>query len=101
MGYPPNWMGGKNPREILMRSSRVLTLPEKTRLWAIREVNYDDNMTPIYASPLVYEDRYTSLAELVKDKRVTPLLLDEPIYDLDNYLSIYNDEEVCTVRQGF
>jgi len=93
MGYP-EW---GTPRQILsQQGSGVYTLPEKIRLYTVRKVVYDDSMTPMYAQPYPYEVVYDSLQKLYQDKKISPLLQDTPILDLDHYLKIYSHDEVCT-----
>jgi hypothetical protein len=90
MGYP-NY---GTPQQILENGSVVLTLPDKIRLFAVRRVSYDDNMTPIYATPYLYENAHQSLKELYKTRRVSVLLRDAPILDVDNNLKVYDHDEV-------
>jgi hypothetical protein len=94
MGYPSDWIS-ENPRTILSQGSQVLTLPDKVRLFAVRRVIYDDSITPLYATSYPSEKRYRSLHELIKEQKISPLLLDAPILDIDRNLKVYTDDKVC------
>ena len=84
MGYP-RWIG-ENPREILSGGSKVITLPEWQRLYAVRTVVYDDTLTPMY--PICGDEkRYTDIDQLKSET-----MLDCPILDWDHNLKIYTDE---------
>jgi len=74
--------------------------PPRVRLWAVRKIAYDDGMTPLYTCLLPHEKPCRTLAELVRRKNLSPLLIDAPILDIDNSLKIYNDDEVRTCREG-
>ena len=74
--------------------------PPRVRLWAVRKVAYDDSMTPLYTCLLPHERPCRTLSALVKQKSLTPLLIDAPILDVDNGLRIFNNDEVRIVRQG-
>jgi hypothetical protein len=87
MGYPPTWLD--DPLTILYGGSRTVTAPPKVRLYAVRKVGYDDSMTPLYAQPYPFDKGYMNLQELIKDKKITPLLQDAPILDLDNHLKVF------------
>jgi hypothetical protein len=91
--YPK--IAGDNPRTILAEGSRVLTLSDMGRYFAVRKVCYNDD-TPIYTSQLsFYETRYGSVKELID---CHPGLKDSPILDADNCLLIYKgDEQISTV----
>jgi len=88
MGYA----GWGTPSQMLENGSKVYTLPDKKRFFAVRKIAYDDSVTPIYAEPYPYEKPCESLKELYKEGRVSILLRDAPILDLDNHLKVYNDE---------
>ncbi len=87
MGYP-NY---GTPQQLLENGSAVYTLPDRVRLFAVRKIAYDDGMTPLYAEPYPFEERCQSLKELTEKKRITPLLMDAPILDLDNKLKVYDE----------
>ena len=89
MGYP-DWIGG-NPQKVLEEGTKVVTLPDKVRLFAVRKVAYDDSMTPLYASPLPFEHACQSLTELYKEQRDLRLC-EAPVLDVDNHLKVYDDE---------
>lgn len=85
MGYP-DW---GTPQGLLSQGSGTYTLPDsKTRLYAVRKVNYDDSLTPIYASPMPLEKTYTDIDEL---RRLTKgaSYSDGAVLDIDNKLKIY------------
>jgi len=89
MGYP-DWLGD-NPQKILEKGNRTVRLPDKMRIFAVRKVSYDDSMTPMYATPSLTEQRYTSLRQLLDEGKENDLLL-LPILDLDHSLKTWNDE---------
>ena len=81
-----------SPQSMLLSGSRTITLGEKKRLYAVRQVFYDDSMTPMYAIPDPYEKRYESPQELLEANPNRSPLKDSPILDQSNYLKVYNDE---------
>lgn len=84
MAYPP-LLG--TPKTLLTGGSREITLGEQGRVFTVRKVYYDDNMTPMYAEPISNdEQRYTGL-EL--EYSVMPALLDSSILDNDHSLKVY------------
>jgi hypothetical protein len=81
------------PRQMLMGGSGVIIYTEKQRVFVIRKVFYDDDVTPLWSEPSYQERRYTSLQELRKD-HPHHIIWDSPILDKDHYLKEYNYEEV-------
>ena len=80
-----------NPQVMLPQGSRVLTLQDTTRLFAIRKVFYDESLTPLYALPSLLEKRYTSLEDIGRDNPKQLKLLDAVILDKDNYLKVWSN----------
>jgi hypothetical protein len=80
------------PRSLLAFGSATINLPPKQRYYAIRQVFYDDDMTPMYAVPDPYEKRYASPQELLEANPNRSPLKDSPILDQSNYLKVYNNE---------
>ena len=89
----PEW---GTPRQLLMKGSTTYTLPDKVRFYAIRRIAYDDTMTPLYAQPYPFEMQFEDLQKLYETKKVSVLLQEAPILDLDHSLKVYNHDEVCT-----
>ncbi len=90
----PEW---GTPEQLLTQvGTGTYTLPDKVRLFTVRRVVYDDSMTPLYSEPYGFERTYQSLDELIRAKKITPLLQDCPILDNDHSLKVYNHDEVCT-----
>jgi hypothetical protein len=87
-GYPD--MG--NPRNMLLSGNATITLPPKQRYYAVRQVFYDDSMTPIYAIPSPWEERYDSVETLIEHNPSRVVLKDSPILDLSNYMKVYEAE---------
>jgi hypothetical protein len=85
-----NSIGG-TPLELLAGGSRVITLSKPRRVFTVRDIAYDESMTPVYASPCyAYEQRYQSLPKLLNDNSTARrLILDSPILDLDNSLKVF------------
>lgn len=92
VGYPDDWISN-SPLGVLSGGTRTIVLPDKVRVWTVRSVAYDDNMTPLYAEPYSFERRFRSLQELIKQQRISPLIQDCPVLDLDNSLRIYESKE--------
>ena len=86
-GYPDYG----TPRSMLAQGSRVITLPDKQRYYAVRQVFYDDTMTPMYAIPDAWEKRYDSPQELIDANPSREILRDSPILDQSNYLKVYHE----------
>ena len=79
----------------MKKLTRIVTFvneTDKTRLFAVRRVVYDDNMTPLYTEPYGLEMQFETLQELYKVKRITPLLQECPILDIDHSLKVYNHD---------
>jgi hypothetical protein len=88
MGYPDYG----SPRSMLLQGNKIITLGEKQRYYAVRQVFYDEDMTPMYAVPDPYEKRYASPQDLLEANPNRSPLKDSPILDQSNYLKVYNDE---------
>jgi len=76
------------PQRILEDGSSVITYNGKERVFTIRKVFYDDDMTPIYTEPTSNEQRYRSLQEL---RTVHPqkAIWESPILDKDHSLRVF------------
>ena len=85
-----------NPRQLLLGGTRTITYTEKHRVFTVRKVFYDDDMTPLYAEPGKDEQRFGSLQELRKSLP-HHIIWDAPILDRDHYLKVYNDESTIKV----
>ena len=89
---------GNNPQKILEGGNRVVTQPDKQRVFMIRKVFFDDSMTPMYANPLSpKEKKYNSLREILDEGKHSELML-LPILDLDHSLKTWNNEQFPTTR---
>ena len=85
MGYP-DWINN-NPQTVLGGGCRVIALPEKTRLYTVREVVFDDNGDARFS---VYNSGEKTTMNLQELKSISGI--DTPILDNDNRLNIYEDE---------
>ena len=89
MGYP-DWIGD-NPQKVLEEGTKIVALPDKVRLFAVRKVTYDDSMTPMYATPAMSEKKYESLRQILDEGKHSDLIL-LPILDNDHSLKIWDNE---------
>lgn len=87
MAYPR--ILGDDPINMLLGGSGIIVGEPKQRVYEIRDVSYDDSMTPVYATPKLYQDRYDSIDALKSANPYCHALFDSPILDLDHYLKIY------------
>ena len=81
-----------SPKAILTQGSRVITLGEKERVFTVRKVFYDEDMTPLFTVPDRNELRCGSLQELKEQHPIHKPLFDSPILDNDNSLKTYDNE---------
>jgi len=88
MDYP-QW--GSNPQAILEDGSRVITAGTKVRVFTVRQVFYDESMTPLYSMPEFMEDRFTSLRELKEKLPHHSPVFDSPILDRDNFHMVWEE----------
>ena len=79
---------GGSPHEILTKGSRIIQLPRKHRVFVVRKVCYDDDLTPLYSEPTPYERTYIAMDDLEKDNPG----IDTLILDADNQ---YRPYEIC------
>jgi hypothetical protein len=90
---------GQSPQHMLEGGSRVIWKDDgRRRVFTVRKVFYDDNMTPLYSEPTFVEPKWTSLQEL---KKIHPhkIIWDSPILDKDNYLKVWNcDNELISLN---
>lgn len=85
------WMGipqWGTPQQMLEGGSGTFTLPDEQRLYAVRIVSYDNDLTPKYATPIPIEKTYTKIEDLRKDHKDTSYC-NAPILDVDNKLKTY------------
>ena len=90
MAYPP--LLGTSKGILLKEGGMVLELGEKERVFAVRKVYYDDDMTPMYANPVEYEERRYSTLQKLKENITSEhyvYAFDSPILDLDHSLKVY------------
>jgi hypothetical protein len=80
------------PQRLIIGHSRVISYQGKHRVFTVRKVFYDDDMTPMYSEPTFVEPRWTSLVEL-KKSHPNKTIWDYPILDKDNYLCVWNNKE--------
>jgi hypothetical protein len=80
---------GQAPQQMLEAGSRVIEYGGKHRVFTIRKVFYDDDMTPMYSEPTLVEPMWTSLQEL-KKSHPHKTIWDSPILDKDFSLGIWN-----------
>ena len=85
MGYD-TW---DSPRRMLMGGSRVVELGDKVRVFAVRRVYYDEDMTPIYSIPEPFEEQFKSLDALKSAHPENSPLWDSPILDNNKSLSVW------------
>ena len=85
MGYP-DWISD-NPQAVLSGGSVVKTLPDKIRLYAVREVAFADNGDALFSTYGYGEKPSMNLRELKSSSGI-----DTPVLDNDNALNIYEDE---------
>lgn len=83
----------KTPKTMLYEGSRTIT-DEKVRVFTVRDVFYDDGMTPLFSMPTLGEPEELSVQEL---KTNYPhydwdTICDSPILDNENYLKVWEDE---------
>ena len=79
-----------SPKVILTGGTRQVTLGEKERVFTVRKVFYDDDMTPMYSIPDMGEPRCRSLAELKEKYPIHKPIWDSPILDNDHSLEVFN-----------
>jgi hypothetical protein len=86
MDYKP-W---QSPQSLLGGGSRVIEYQGRVRVFAPRQVFYDDSMTPLYSLPLNHlaEEKFYSLDDMKARAEFSPLW-DSPILDKDHYLKVY------------
>jgi len=89
MGHT-DWIGS-NPQKVLEEGTKIVSLPDKVRLFAVRKVTYDNSMTPMYATPAMSEKKYESLRAILDEGKHGDLLL-LPILDLDHSLKTWDNE---------
>lgn len=77
----------ESPKIALTLGSVVVPYAGKERVFVVRRVFYDDNMTPMYSEPTFGEVFYKSKEDALKGN---PRLKDYPILERDNYLRIFN-----------
>jgi hypothetical protein len=77
------------PKTLLTQRTATYALEDKERVFAVRQVFYDESMTPLYSLPRYEENRYGSLVELLNKY---PILSDIPILENDNYLKTWNHD---------
>jgi hypothetical protein len=87
MGYPRLFA---SPHDALVKhGNKVLELDEKRRFFTVRQVVYDDSMTPLYTIPELSEKRFESLEDMKADNSLGTTIWDSPILEADNYLKVY------------
>lgn len=85
MGYPDILC--ESPRIALSRGYITVSLPDKARFFVVRDVVYDESMTPMYSKPSLAEQRYYSL----QDIKANHPFIDSPILDNDHSLKTWNN----------
>jgi hypothetical protein len=75
------------PKTLLTQGTATYALGDKERVFTVRQVFYDESMTPLYSLPRYGENRYGNLVELLNKY---PLLSDIPILDNEHSLKIYD-----------
>ena len=90
------WMSSSlagDPIEILAGGSRTIELPSKHRVFAVRNVIYDDSLTPMYSQAMrTFEVLYYNVDKLREENNIDTVILDR-----DNNLMVY--DEICSERQ--
>lgn len=71
-------------------NEHVATLGDRERVFTVRKVFYDDDMTPMYALPDINEPRCLSLQELKDKYPVYKPLWENPILDNEKSLKVWD-----------
>ena len=82
----------EDPWELLLGGSGVIKCPPELRYFAVRDIVYDDSLTPLYMKGGVWDNRYKSLEALKSDPKVSDTVKDSPVLDFEHSLKIYEHE---------
>jgi hypothetical protein len=78
------------PKTLLLQGTNTYTLEDKIRVFTVRQVFYDESLTPHYSLPRYGEERFDTMDELLSKN---PLLSDMIILDNEHSLKIWDAKE--------